>query len=308
MMLAFCIILLPAVSRSAENTMFSPYIENYPVGWIDWDHAIIYGTGRAHLDVHGNSRPTALRAARVIASGSILKLAAGLRLDERRTLESLGKGRVVIQLRAFLRVKDHKVEFIEGVKRPYYEVTRLTPISGVEGLTTKLLNYLKSTPHEWRDFPKRSTGTELGDEDKPWLVLDARKLSQENRAQPALFPKVSSTTGETLYELKKVDEAAMIKRGMARYVAYSKSQGKERSEKGVVEHIFAKAGILLSAKEAIAGEKRKRRKRRKFIVKEVRQVQGLMKTNLVISEKDAIALKAKDAATQILKKCRLDSQ
>ena len=304
-LLAVCIILLPSVSLSMDNARFSSYIESTPMGRIDWDKGIIYGIGRGYLDVHGKSKPRALTAARVIASGNILKLAAGLRLDDRQKLADLGKGRVVIQLKAFLRIKEQEVKFVENVARPYYEVTRLTPISGVEGLTSKLLTQLRSTPFDWQDFPKRPGTTDLDDEEQPWLVLNASKFSKELKAQPALFPKIYSTTGETLYELKNVNETALVKRGMARYVVSSEDQEELSSETGATERILAQVRALFKIKEANAREKRKRKKRGKFIVKEVKQVQGLMKTNLVISKKDALELKGEDASTQILKKCRV---
>jgi hypothetical protein len=145
----------------------------------------------------------------------------------------------------------------------------------------------------------------LNDDDKPWLVLDARNLGMGQKVEPALFPKIKSASGETIYELKEVDKAALANRGMMKYVVSDESREELRSDAGSIERILARAGILFPVQEAFAAQKTKRRKRNKLIVKKVEKLQGLAKTNLVISENDARHLKAEDRASQILKKCRV---
>jgi hypothetical protein len=56
---------------------------------------------------------------------------------------------------------------------------------------------------------------------------------------------------------------------------------------------------------AVAQEKADRKRQRKYVVKDVTQIEGLMKTNLVISEADAKEIREEDASSQILKKCRV---
>jgi hypothetical protein len=58
-------------------------------------------------------------------------------------------------------------------------------------------------------------------------------------------------------------------------------------------------------RSAIAEEGKIRKKRRRFIIKKVQGLQGLSKTNLVISQKDALALQKEDSASRILKNCRV---
>ena len=62
---------------------------------------------------------------------------------------------------------------------------------------------------------------------------------------------------------------------------------------------------LFSPRIAHGEEKRRRKKRGKYIIKNVREAKGLMKTNLVISESDARDIRNEDASSQILKKCRV---
>ncbi len=347
----FFIIVFPSVSVSVDPKQFTPHIRQSSIGWVDWDNGYIYGIGKAYPHFNKNSKPRTLGAARVVAAGNIIKLAAGMNLDDRRTLESLGKGKVIIQLKAFLRHEDYKVEFIEDGDKPYYQVILRTPITGVEGLTSKLLTQLKATPTAWNEFPRPPEGEEDGDTAQPWLVLDARNLEKDGKVQPALFPKIVSESGETIYEIGKVEEKALVERGMARYVESSESAEKMNSRKGSLDHILEEARAFLATRQAWAQEqtgnpirlenlpipvrapkpppaavqedtppviqetgpdtvgvpaaKKRRKKRKPFIVQEVKQARGLNQTNLVISEKDAQELKEEDAASRILKKCRV---
>jgi hypothetical protein len=88
------ILFLPAFSSSIQDDRFSSFIEKYPNGSIDWDNGLIYGIGRGYLHLNNASDASARRAAHVIAAGNILKVAAGVRLDDRRTLETLGSHRI----------------------------------------------------------------------------------------------------------------------------------------------------------------------------------------------------------------------
>ncbi len=301
----FLIIFLPAFSSSIEDDRFLPFIEKYPYGNIDWDSGIIYGTGRGYLHLNKNSESIALRAAQVVAAGNILKVAAGVRLDDQRTLEALGKDRIVIELKALVRYKVHKTEFIKDIKQPYYEVTLSAPVTGVEGLTSMLITKLKTVPLDWLNLPKPSDESVLDDEEKPWLVLDARDLPKKSKVKPAIFPKIISETGETLYETSKVDESALVKRGMAKYVVSDEPKEGLTSQKKSIDQILAEAGFSFLTDKAIAGDNEKRIRRKNYIVKDVKEARGLMNTNLLISDTDTRQLKSEDASSRILKQCRV---
>jgi len=299
------VLFLPVFSSSIEDDRFSPFIETYPDGRIDWANGFIYGVGRGYLHLNNNSEASALRAAHVIASGNILKIAAGVRLDDRRTLETLGKDLVVIELKALIRYKMEKTVFIKNTKRPYFEVTLLAPLTGVEGLTSMLITRLKTVPLDWMNLPKPSGDAVTEDEEKPWLVLDARDLPKRGRVKPAIFPRILSETGEVVYEPAMTDESALIQRGMARYVVSEEPKEGLISERESVERILERAGFIITTGEAVAGEPEKRSKRKNYIVKDVRQAQGLMNTNLLISAADTQELKSEDASSRILKQCRV---
>jgi hypothetical protein len=106
-----------------------------------------------------------------------------------------------------------------------------------------------------------------------------------------------------VYDLNTVEESSLVKNGLVRYVVSDKS----KEEMSVLPGRRALISLedLFSPREARADERRKRKKRGKYIIKNVHQAQGLMKTNLVISEEDARDIRKEDASSQILKKCRV---
>lgn len=297
--------LLPALPVPASGFESTPYVDKYPHGWIDWDDSVIYGIGRGYLDRNDGSRARAQRSARIIALQSILKLAAGVNLDDRHTLEMLGRGPATIEIRALIHFTEDKTSFVPEGPRPYYETILKTPMTGIEGLTSRLLSALKKSDGNWRDFPRPSVPGSPEDGAAPWLVLDARHLPPTGRPRPALFPQIVSASGEILYDLNRVEERALIDRGMARYVRSDEPRARLRSETETGGTAPSRLSGLFGVPAAIAGEKSERKKRQHFIVKDVETVQGLSRTNLVISETDARQLKAEDAASKILKRCRV---
>ena len=323
-LVVLCTFCLPGISASVDERRFESFIEKHANGWIDWDKGLIYGIGRGYLSKNRNNRPLSQGVAAVLASGSIVKLAAGIRLDDARTLEIIGSGRVTIKLEAFLKDKQHTSTFVDDGSDPYFEVIKVASMKGVSGLTAKLLDHFSTVP-SWRDFPVRplKPRAELDDDDQPWLVLDARGLANNEHVQPAMFPKIISETGETLYELNQVEEAALLNRGMMRYVVSDEPSSTLRSDHRAIDRLLAKAGIIFGVDEARAEtvekslqvpvfssktpgtKKTKRKKRERYIVKDVKAVQGLAKTNLVVSAQDAMNLKAEDASSKILQKCRV---
>jgi hypothetical protein len=298
--------LLPPLQVPANGFEFTPYIDKHPHGWIDWDTKVIYGIGRGYLDRNDGSRAGARRSARIIALQSILELAAGVNLDDRHTLEMLGRRRATIEIRALVHFTEDKTGFVPESPRPYYETILKTPMTGIEGLTSRLLKALKRTGGSWQDFPRPSSPDSPEEETAPWLVLDARSLPSAGRPRPALFPRILSASGEILYDLNRVDESALIDRGMARFVCSDELRARMGSG-GIETGDIAPSRLsrLLGASVAIAGEKSGRQKPQNFIVKDVESVQGLSRTNLVISERDARGLKSEDAASKILERCRV---
>ena len=285
----------------ASTAKFQPFIERFPEGKVDWDAGYFYGTGIGYPHLNDNSKAKALKVAESKALSAILQVASGLRVDDRRTLADLQREKTVIQIRALIRYEPHEQQFVQRGKTPFYRVTYRAPMKGVQGLTRNLLHYVRSGRSSGEDEIKTEPP---GDEEgATWLVLDARGFSRQSPVQPALFPKILTQNGEALLDLNLAEEGALVQRGMARYVVSDKSREEILSrleQEGPVN-----LARLLGPSWALAQEKGERKRQGKVIVKDVTQIQGLMKTNLVISEADAREIRDEDASSQILKKCRV---
>jgi len=307
-LLAFLTLLFlwpPSIAIAEDKQPLAAFIESFPEGWIDWENGIIYGVGKAYLNQNDNSKNKSLRAAQLIAQQSILKVAARIRLNDRQTLETVGKDPGLIHLKALIRSTEHQVEFESNDNQPHFKVTLKAPLTGIEGLTVNVLNHLKKTSASWQFFPKQPAKRDVENEEAPWLLLDARRLMAQHEVKPALFPKIISASGRTIYDLNTVEEEALIKRGMAKYAVSNLTTEQLRSKTNIMDGMISSILQLLFVRKAYAGEDKKKRKRRKFIVSEVKQAQGLMKTNLIISEDDARKVSAEDGSSRILKKCRV---
>jgi len=295
--------LVPAPGAAAEEVPFEPFVESHPDGRIDWDRGLIYGVGKGYLHLNRGSRPNALRAARALALQSILKVAAGVRLDDRDTLESLGaSGRVEIRLKGLVRYEEHETAWVEEGDQPHVRVVYRAPLKGLEGLTRRLITALRDAPSGWDRFPAQKPAPSGLDRGGPWLVVDARDLPSGEAVRPALFPRILTADGETLYELDSVREAALVERGMARYVTLSRAHD-ERLAFGA--RFLARLRSLFSVRGAWAQDGGKRKKRGQFVITSAKQAQGLEKTNLIISEEDARKVRAEDASSDILRECRV---
>jgi hypothetical protein len=295
---------IPQLAIAQPAPLFTPHIERYSQGWIDWDQGVIYSSARAYADNNGGSRVKALGAAQLVAASNIVKLASGLRLDDRHTMDKLGNGTFAVKLTAFLRYREHQRKFVKEVSRPYAEVTISTPIHGIEGLTALLLTQLKKHPLQWQKFPLPDPHTSSTVSDEPWLVIDTRQLPRTATIEPSLFPKIETSSGQTLYDLNKAYQTAQTERGLARYVHSNASIN------DIMLSLFpAKpqtwqlwAQWLNPITNAWA---QPRNKRPRYIVTAAQQVRGMARTNLVISNFDAQRLRQEDAASKILKDCRV---
>lgn len=309
--LSITMVLLYSPYASSDKALFTPYIEKHPDGdgRIDWDRGVIYGVGRGYLHDHWGNKNRAMRAARVVAMQSILKIASDLRLDHKNTIKTLASGRITVQLSGLVRSREHETVFVKDDQHPHFKVTLRAPLKGVEGLTFKLLTHFKKTDFaNWRIFPHKQTQPPDGMQtnlEASFLVLDARKLPPDERIQPALFPQIVSADGEIIHNLKNVSETALVQKGMARYVESDKSRKQFGFGPTFQDDILEIVNQCLGTAEVYAEDDTKRKKRQKFIVTEVKQATGLNKTNLVISNSDAKRLKNQKVQNQILKQCRV---
>ena len=298
LLLAAAMALFLTVSDTAAGeNRFMPLVESYAGGWIDWAEGAIYGIGRGAVDLHNGSRPMASRAAKVTALQSILKIAAGIQDDEAKTLRDLSARSGAIELEALIRFTVWREGWVTNVARPYYETVLRAPMTGIEGLTARIVQALRDRPRQW----DRTPGA-LPDENAPWLVLDARRAGRALSISPALFPRIVSERGKTLYDLARADEKALVHRGMARYITAAEDTdarrfGRVLPDRAVVRPATASAG----GGEPVGSWKMPGR----YVVAEVVAVRGAANTILVVGERDAASLLSEDAVSGILKRCRV---
>ncbi len=299
----FFILLTTSYSLAVDEN-FSSFVETFPNGKIDWDAGYFYGVGKGFPHLNDGSKAKALKVAQAGALSAILQVASGLRVDDLHTLGDLEKERTAIRITAIVHYESYSREFIKERGYPCFRVTYRAPITGVEGLTSCLLDHLEpsSSSSSRRHGAKQDPALDFSGP-LPWLLLDARGLEQQASVQPALFPKVVAENGEIIYERGKTDESALEKRGMARYVVSDKSH--EELMSWSAGNPLVTLIRLISPGLAQAETKQKRKKRGKYIISNVRQAEGFMKTNLIISEVDARKIRGEDASSRILKNCRV---
>lgn len=297
---------VPGLGMADPAPTFAPFVEQFATGRIDWDSGQIYGVGRAYLDANNNSALKARKAADLMASAHIVRLATGIRLDDKQTLAALSQEKTTLRIEALLR--DERVEnvLIDDGQRPYFQATRMAPLKGVSGLTAKLISALRQLEINWLPLEEDPPQDSPNGEDEPWLVLDARHLPPAAQLQPGLFPKIISADGEVIYELRQVEAGALAKRGMARYVVTDQNLSQLRApDHHLSAALLGALADFFSPHEAEAGDKKTRQKRCRYIVKEVKQAAGLTQTTLMISAQDAKTVKEENRSSKILKKCRV---
>lgn len=298
----FLLCIAGGVSLALNVDSLHPYVQRAENGWIDWENGLIYGVGRASLSENGNSRPRAMGAAQVGASGNIVKIAAEINVDDQKKVKAIAGGRFVVKLKAFLRYREKESRFVTNTKEPYVEVVQYAPINGISGLSVQVLNELEQKSYQLLNQTTEHEASR-SDEDATWLVLDARKLPYGKKLQPALFPKIVSKNGEVLYSKERVDSDALLKTGMVKYVTTNASMNQFLSE---VEPEKLPFFSVFTPDSAYADDLDARRKKRgQYVVKDVQDASGLYKTNLVINEQDARGIKSDDKTGEILRNCRV---
>jgi hypothetical protein len=294
---AVLVLLLTVPNSAAGENRFVPLVESYAGGWIDWAEGAIYGVGRGALDLHGGSRPMARRAAKINALQSILKIAAGIQVDDANTLRDLSAGSRAIELEALIRFTVRREGWATHTARPYYKTVLRAPMTGIEGLTARIVQALDDRRRNWDRAPEP-----LPDENAPWLVLDARGAGRALSVSPALFPRIVTERGKTLYDLSHAEEDALVRRGMARYVTPVGDTDPRRFGNFPPAR---QTGRLMPVSEVGAAPVGSWNMPGRVVAVEVVAVRGTANTILVVGERDAARLLSEDAVSGVLRRCRV---
>jgi hypothetical protein len=241
-------------------------VENYgDNGAVDWSAQTVRATGIAITGGVGG-RPGQIRAAEMDALRQILATVEGMRLNSETTMEN------------FMLTSDVVRTQVEGVVRnfrrvgdPVYmsngdiEVTVEMDLRGPGKLFDIAIPQPVGVP------PTPISGTPSNSSVYSGLIVDARGLG----LRPAIAPNIYSESGDEVFGSRYIDREWAIKQGM---VSYAKDSGKAKMDERVAPN--------------------------PMIIKAVK-VSGANRTDVVISNQDALTLNRVTENLKFLQECRV---
>lgn len=235
-------------------------------GTIDWSNQVIQAKGSAIPGGVGG-RPGQIRAAEMDALRNILMTVKGARLSSETTVENFMLKNDVIRTSV-----EGMVRNFRRVGEPVYfsdgsiEVTIEMDMRGQGRLYDAVLPQRGQVPP-----PVPVSGTPSNSRVYSGLIVDARGLG----LRPAIAPNIYSERGDEVYGSRYVDREWAIKQGM---VSYAKDQNKARQDERVASN-----PLIIKAKK----------------------VRGANRTDVVISEQDALTLHQVSDNLKFLQECRV---
>ncbi len=258
---------------------YSPYVEKFSNGEINWQEGFVVARGKGLIPDSGDVA-MAMRAADVDARGNLVKIMNGIRFDGDSFIGD--RSDALIRLKGFIR----GAEKIGGKKNgKFYEVELKAPIKGVTGLSSELIN-LASNNKMPNNALARASFEKLAD-NQSVIVIDARKTG----LNPALFPVIKSADGKVIYSKDMVNKDSILKNGMMSYVT-----GDE-----ILQAMFKDMNCIVVQTQT----KKKRRRGYQTIKVKSSDSDGKLKANIVVSAEDAKKLVKADKESGALRKCRV---
>jgi hypothetical protein len=242
-------------------------IVNYEEGYIE-----AVGTGAPPEKYYGkpNARPMALRAAQVDAYRNLLEVTKGVQIDSQTTVKDFVTESDVINTQVSGLIKGAKVTNKEYLSDGTVEVTVRMPLSGIaKAIYPKAFADDKKT-----DQPPprvRVRPTPAGGDIYTGLVIDARGL----QARPAMSPKVIDENGKEVYGSLVVNKDYAVQQGISGYARdLTAAQGNAR----VTNNPVTVKGL---------------------------SAEGAGKSDIKISNDDAMKLRSVKENVDFMKKCRV---
>lgn len=314
-----CLIQYPAVWTDDDTGLPSDDMcgvtEKYENGWVDWTGRYYYGIGVVSVEDNMGSKARTIKAARAVAKGNILTVAANIRVDSGNTLSDYSLKFKRIEIAAIVRGESEGVEKEEQDGKTVYRAVFRAPISGVNGLTTKLLPYyLPKKPEQInrREERQNETGEPTADAEGFWII-DARGL--KNPLNPSLFPRVTDEKGRVVYSAQTPGKKALETRGTALFA--TSDVPAEKLSQATFENVYFAAsrtdavflnwdGRPVQLADLPKKPKKKRRKKKvPFIITRATKSAGLKKADVVISKKAAQKIAASKKSLSIMKEARV---
>jgi len=262
-----CLLAIPVAGNCQEG---QDLVEQTLQGSINWSEGVVQAVGiGAPSEKHygkPSARPMALRAAKLDAMRNILEAINGVRIDGSTIVRDYAVESDIIRSKV-----EGMIQGAEIVKQEYLSdgTIEITMAMSLRGGFSQLV-----LPDEIKPLEsvkpvmtpmKHSSAVYTG------LVVDARGLS----ARPAMSPKILDETGQEVYGSAFVSREYAVQQGMSGY-----------------------------AKDIAAAHRNQRVTDNPITVKGLR-TEGLGRSDIVISNADASALRSASENLSFMKKCRV---
>ncbi|MBW1692708.1 MAG: LPP20 family lipoprotein [Deltaproteobacteria bacterium] len=262
-----CLLAIPVAGNCQEG---QDLVEQTLQGSINWSEGVVQAVGiGAPSEKHygkPSARPMALRAAKLDAMRNILEAINGVRIDGSTIVRDYAVESDIIRSKV-----EGMIQGAEVVKQEYLSdgTIEITMAMSLRGGFSQLV-----LPDEIKPLEsvkpvmtpmKHSSAVYTG------LVVDARGLS----ARPAMSPKILDETGQEVYGSAFVSREYAVQQGMSGY-----------------------------AKDIAAAHRNQRVTDNPITVKGLR-TEGLGRSDIVISNADASALRSASENLSFMKKCRV---
>ena len=261
-----CLLAVPVAGNCQEG---QDLIEQMLKGSINWSEGIVkaVGIGAPSEKHYGkpSARPMALRAAKLDAMRNILEAINGVRIDGSTIVRDYAVESDIIRSRV-----EGMVQGAEVVKQEYLSdgTIEITMAMSLRGGFSQLVLPDEIKPLE---SVKPLTPVEHSSAVYTGLVVDARGLS----TRPAMSPKILDENGQEVYGSAFVSREYAVQQGMSGY-----------------------------AKDVVAAQSNQRVTDNPITVKGLR-TEGPGRSDIIISNADASALRSASENLSFMKKCRV---
>ena len=295
-------VLLPVTAMAESPAMGAnsalPLLEKFEKGYINWKSgeyianvsAPVPAKYRGKAVNQAMGKELASRVSRALADSVFLQIVAETRVDAKRRLSQMVKGDSEIKIAGNIRGKKLiKEEWVQKDNKLWLEASYRIAMRGVDGVISHLYDEAIETRPAMSPAPARTPSNKpLKNNGTAATVvyIDARGTG----LQPALFPCIMDTQHTRLFDPADAGKSYVTENGVVEYVI-STSQEPLASllghDKKIVSASLQPSMLEWMINSAFADEAPKVRKRKKRKAVKATEAEGLLKSNIIVSQEDA---------------------
>ena len=267
--IVFAMVFLLAIPAFGNCEEGQDFVEQMLKGSINWSEGVVQaiGIGAPSEKHYGkpSARPMALRAAKLDAMRNILEVVNGVRIDGATLVRDYAVESDIIRSKV-----EGMVQGAEVIKQEYLSdgTVEITMAMSMRGGFSQLVLPEEIEPLE---SVKPMGPVEHSSAVYTGLVVDARGLS----ARPAMSPKIIDENGQEVYGSAYVSREYAVQQGMS---GYAKDLSAAQSNQRVTDNPITVKGL---------------------------RTDGPGRSDIVISNADASALRSASENLSFMKKCRV---